>query len=203
MGIFWKHENVFKLLYTNRTETRVEDLLHMIQRLHMTTILTVASTRNAVHVIKESLLDGTSFFITEKRIWDRIFPQYHHISNLYDIRNVDHTNHLQHSRERRLSIGLMDPYFKVISVCTLDSVYHVFYNTDHGYKHRNVQPFYTNIIDGKSHAAGSDLFILYDHINLFLPHQNLSKWPWIVHIAAPLQLRSDTFGTFSMCTATK
>lgn len=57
----WKNENIHRSWYTNRTETTVEALFHILQRLLMQRILIVAPTNNAVVIIEERLLHDIPF----------------------------------------------------------------------------------------------------------------------------------------------
>lgn len=152
-----------------RTETIVEALFHMGQRLHMPRILIVALTSKEVDVIEEWLLDVISLLHEETRRWDHIYPYYRRIRWEADILNFPRSNIFHVRLEMRLPMEMIDRYAKGFTLWTLGLVFRTFPNKDHHHRHRIVLQFDTVIIDESYQKVDSEFFILFDHINPCLP----------------------------------
>lgn len=82
----------------------------------------IAHTKHSVDVIEERLLDGIPLFNAETHPWDRIYPYYRRIRGEAEIQNVPRVNLFQCTRERLLSMDMINKFVRIISLCTLVSI---------------------------------------------------------------------------------
>lgn len=126
----WKQQNVCKWCYINRAETTVTDLLLVGQCRHMRMIVIVASTNNAVEVIRKRLFGGTNLFSAKDWRWDHIFLYHCFARRAADILNVPCVNQLQRTLDWGLSMDMIDNYVQYITRFTFSWVYRTLSNID-------------------------------------------------------------------------
>lgn len=121
-----------------------------------------------------------------------------------DIRNDRHGNPLRHARQQRLPMDFIDIFHQGITIFILVLVHIAFRLQIQGNLYKTFRPFKNFIIYETSHAEGSYLFPLFDHLyRSLLPNTSMGLWLRMIYIAGPFHLGPHTSGPPSIYTAAK